>query len=124
MSLCLFSFSYFFGLCLRSYLGPLHSRSLVVIGNVKFLPSKIDELAALTQHQREFQKYIMLFMESWLTKLTLVITMTLGGFQLLCMDRMTERGKRKGEVLAGFVSNRWCKHMQQRYGRGDEYKVF
>ncbi|KAI5095921.1 hypothetical protein C0J45_14351 [Silurus meridionalis] len=82
----------------------------IVMGNVRSLPNKMDELAALTRHQREFQECsIMLFTESWLTKLTPDTTVALDGFDLLRADRTMESGKRKGGGLAVFVNNRWCK---------------
>ncbi|KAI5100952.1 hypothetical protein C0J45_9938 [Silurus meridionalis] len=82
----------------------------IVMGNVRSLPNKMDELAALTRHQREFRECsIMLFTESWLTKLTPDTTVALDVFDLLRADRTMESGRRKGGGLAVFVNNRWCK---------------
>ena len=70
----------------------------------------MDELAALTRHQREFRESsIMLFTETWLTELTPDTNATLDGFHLLRADRSKESGKRKGGGLAVFVNDRWCK---------------
>ncbi|XP_017537692.1 uncharacterized protein LOC108410896 [Pygocentrus nattereri] len=69
----------------------------VIMGNVRSLPNKMDELAALTRHQREYRECsVMLFSESWLTALTPDTVVTLDGFQLIRADRTTESGKRKG----------------------------
>lgn len=80
------------------------------MGNVRSLTNKVDELAALTRHQREFwQGSIMLFTGSWLTKLRPDMTVALDGFQLLRVDRTTKSGEKKREGLAVFVNQRWCK---------------
>uniref|UniRef100_A0A3P9LKD5 Reverse transcriptase domain-containing protein n=1 Tax=Oryzias latipes TaxID=8090 RepID=A0A3P9LKD5_ORYLA len=80
------------------------------MGNVRSLPNKMDELTALTRHQREFrQASIMVFTETWLTALTPDSVVTVDGFQLMRADRTKESGKRKGGGLAVFVNNRWCK---------------
>lgn len=79
----------------RRYIPVLPS---IVMGNIRSLTNKMDELAALTRHQREFRESsIMLFTETWLTELT-----------LLRADRTKESGKRKGGGLAVFVNDRWC----------------
>ncbi|KAI5089695.1 integrin alpha-L isoform X2 [Silurus meridionalis] len=80
------------------------------MGNVRSLPNRMDKLAALTWHQREFWECnVMLFMQSLLTKLTPDITMALDGFIPLRADRTMEISKRKGGGLAVFVNNRCCK---------------
>lgn len=77
-------------------------------GNVKFI-YKMDELTALTRHQREYRYgSMMLFTEIWLTELTPDSNTTLDGFQLIRADRTRESGKRKGGGLAVFVNDRWC----------------
>ncbi|CAI5651296.1 unnamed protein product [Oreochromis niloticus] len=44
----------------------------IIMGNVRSLPNKVDELAALTRHQRSYRECsLMCFTESWLTALTL-----------------------------------------------------
>ena len=60
----------------------------------------MDELAALTRHQRESQECsIMLFTETY-------TDITVDGFQTV--HRTSESGKRKGGGLAMFVNDRWC----------------
>ncbi|KAI3375834.1 hypothetical protein L3Q82_004108 [Scortum barcoo] len=80
------------------------------MGNVRSLPNKMDELAALTRHQREYRECsLLLFTETWLTALTPDTAAELDGFTLLRADRSKESGKRKGGGLAVFVNDRWCK---------------
>ncbi|KAI3354787.1 hypothetical protein L3Q82_004534 [Scortum barcoo] len=78
------------------------------MGNVRSLPNKMDELAALTRHQREYRECSLLLAETWLTALTPDTAAELDGFTLLRADRSKESGKRKGGGLAVFVNDRWC----------------
>ncbi|TWW65035.1 hypothetical protein D4764_22G0006820 [Takifugu flavidus] len=81
----------------------------IIMGNVRSLPNKMDELAALTRHQREYRESsLLLFTETWLTALTPDTAAQLEGFTLLRADRSRESGKRKGGGLAVFVNDRWC----------------
>ncbi|XP_056887462.1 polyhomeotic-like protein 2b isoform X4 [Takifugu flavidus] len=81
----------------------------IIMGNVRSLPNKMDELAALTRHQREYRECsLLLFMETWLTALIPDTAAQLEGFTLLRADRSRESGKRKGAGLAVFVNDRWC----------------
>ena len=81
----------------------------VIMGNVRSLPNKLDELSALTRHEREFRECsVMLFTETWLTTLTPDTLVSLDGFHLVRADRTAESGKRKGGGLAVFVNDRWC----------------
>ena len=76
------------------------------MGNVRSLPNKMDELTALTWHQRDYRECsIMVLTETWLTELTPDMDTNLDGFQLQRTDRMAESGKRKGGRLAVFVSD-------------------
>lgn len=77
------------------------------MGNVRSLTKKMDELAVLTWHQREYWECsIMVFTETWLTTLTPDMSAALGGFKLLPGDRKMENGKKKGG-LPVFVNDRW-----------------
>ncbi|XP_029922299.1 NLR family CARD domain-containing protein 3-like [Myripristis murdjan] len=81
----------------------------IIMGNVRSLPNKMDELAALTRHQRDYRECsIMMFTETWLTELTPDTAADLDGFKLVRADRTRESGKRKGGGLAVFVNDRWC----------------
>ncbi|KAI3367057.1 hypothetical protein L3Q82_009688 [Scortum barcoo] len=61
------------------------------MGNVRSLPNKMDELAALTRHQREYRECsLLLFTETWLTALTPDTAAELDGFKLLRVDRSKE----------------------------------
>ena len=79
------------------------------MGNIRSLPNKMDELTALTRHQRDYHEFsIMVLTETWLTELTLDTDANLDGFQLRRADRTAESGKRKGGGLAVFVNDSWC----------------
>lgn len=81
----------------------------IIMGNVRSLTHKMDELAVLTRHQPEYRESsLLLFTETWLTGLTLDMAVELDGFTLLRADRCKESGKRKGGGLAVFVNDRWC----------------
>ena len=83
--------------------------STVIMGNVRALSKKMDELTVLTRHQRDYRECcIMALTETWLTELTLDTDKNLDGFQLRRADRMPEKGKRKGGGLAVFANDRWC----------------
>ncbi|KAK0147718.1 RNA-directed DNA polymerase from mobile element jockey [Merluccius polli] len=82
----------------------------VTMGNVRSLPNKTDELAALTRYQREYRESsVLLFTETWLTPSIPDATVMLDNFQLLRADRTADSGKGKGGGLAVFVNERWCK---------------
>ena len=79
------------------------------MGNVRSLPNEMDELTALTWHQRDYcECSIMVLSETWLTELTPDTDTNLDGFQLRRADRMAESGKRKGGGLTVFVNDSWC----------------
>ncbi|KAI4873924.1 hypothetical protein NFI96_008574 [Prochilodus magdalenae] len=63
----------------------------VVMGNVRSLPNKMDELTVLTPHQREYRECsVMVFTETWLTTLTPDTLVSLDGFHLIRADRTAE----------------------------------
>lgn len=67
------------------------------------------ELAALTQHQRDYHEVSMLlFGEMWLTAQTPDMHAELNAFQLMWVDMRVESSKRKGEGLVVFVNDRCC----------------
>ena len=80
----------------------------VIMGNVRSFPNKMDELTALTQHQRDYRECsIMVLMETWITELTPDTDVNLDGFQQRRADMTAESGKKKGGGLAVFVNDRW-----------------
>ncbi|XP_065808278.1 deoxynucleoside triphosphate triphosphohydrolase SAMHD1 homolog isoform X1 [Labrus bergylta] len=82
----------------------------LIMGNVRSLPNKMEELTALTRLQREYRECsIMQFTETWLNELTPDTLVTLDGFQLVRADRSArESGKKKGGGIAMYVNERWC----------------
>ncbi|XP_065817350.1 uncharacterized protein [Labrus bergylta] len=82
----------------------------LIMGNVRSLPNKMEELTALTRLQREYRECsIMQFTETWLNELTPDTLVTLDGFHLVRADRSArESGKKKGGGIAMYVNERWC----------------
>lgn len=82
----------------------------IIMGNVRSLPNKMEELSALTRLQWEYRQCsLMMFTESWLNELTPDSLVTLDGFHLVRADRSArESGKKKGGGLVMYVNERWC----------------
>ncbi|XP_077471012.1 endothelin receptor Ba isoform X3 [Stigmatopora argus] len=74
----------------------------IIIGNIRSLPNKMEELKALTKIQRQYRKIcIMCFTETWLNELTPDSLVSLDGFQLFRHSRT---------IQANFQSNARMKH--------------
>ncbi|XP_042070768.1 voltage-dependent N-type calcium channel subunit alpha-1B [Haplochromis burtoni] len=82
----------------------------IVMGNVRSLAIKIDELSALVRSQREYRECsLMCFTESWLHQDIPDENASVEGFHTVRADRDSiASGKRKGGGLAVLVNNRWC----------------
>ncbi|KAK2850760.1 hypothetical protein Q5P01_007036 [Channa striata] len=82
----------------------------VIMGNVRSLSNKMDQLAALIRLQRVYRESSLLcFTETWLNQDTPDSVVSVNGFTLVRADRSAaESGKKKGGGLAVFVNNRWC----------------
>ncbi|KAF7644468.1 hypothetical protein LDENG_00221520 [Lucifuga dentata] len=82
----------------------------VIMGNVRSLANKMEELTALSRLQWEYQRCSMIcYTETWLNELTPDSLVTLDGFHLVRANRSArETGKRKGGGIAMFVNERWC----------------
>ncbi|XP_030581547.1 uncharacterized protein LOC115777725 [Archocentrus centrarchus] len=82
----------------------------LIMGNVRSLANKMDELTALVRSQREYRECsLMCFSETWLHQDIPDDNVSIDGFQTIRADRSyTESGKRRGGGLAVLVNNRWC----------------
>ncbi|KAI4894740.1 hypothetical protein NFI96_006104 [Prochilodus magdalenae] len=82
----------------------------LIMGNVRSLANKMDELTALAMSQKEYRQCsLMCFSETWLHQDIPDDNVSITGFQTVRADRdCTESGKRKGGGLAVLVNNRWC----------------
>ncbi|XP_049927755.1 uncharacterized protein LOC126407114 [Epinephelus moara] len=82
----------------------------LIMGNVRSLANKMDELTAVTKSQKEYRECsLMCFNETWLHQDIPDNNVSISGFQTVRADRdCTESGKRKGGGLAVLVNNRWC----------------
>ncbi|KAI4897881.1 hypothetical protein NFI96_029587, partial [Prochilodus magdalenae] len=77
----------------------------LIMGNVRSLANKMDELAALAMSQKEYRQCsLMCFSETWLHRDIPDDNVSITGFQTVRADRdCTESGKRKGGGLAVLV---------------------
>ncbi|KAI3375978.1 hypothetical protein L3Q82_016518 [Scortum barcoo] len=77
----------------------------IIMGNVRSLPNKMDELAALTRHQREYRECsLLLFTEMWLTALTPDTAAELDGFH------SPTGGQKQGERMRPYYLPREFTH--------------
>ncbi|XP_036944052.1 uncharacterized protein LOC119013532 [Acanthopagrus latus] len=82
----------------------------IIMGNVRSLGNKTDELAALVKTQREYRECsIFCFSETWLHSNIPDNSVCVPGYSVVRGDRdwSTSR-KKKGGGLALYVSERWC----------------
>ncbi|KAI4905891.1 hypothetical protein NFI96_014096 [Prochilodus magdalenae] len=82
----------------------------LIMGNVRSLANKMDELTALAMSQKEYRQCsLMCFSETWLHQDIPDDNVSITGFQTVRADRdCTESGKHKGGGLAVLVNNCWC----------------
>ncbi|KAI4874712.1 hypothetical protein NFI96_009725 [Prochilodus magdalenae] len=82
----------------------------IIMGNVRSLANKTDELSALIRTQREYRECsILCFTESWLNQNVPDSHVHLNGFTTVRADRVYHQtGKKRGGGLAVFVNDRWC----------------
>ena len=87
----------------RPYLPP------IVMGNVRSLPNKIDELHANSIYLAEFRNAcLMSFTETWLTSNHSDEHVNIDGLKLLRGDRnMEDAGKHSGGICV-YVNHKWC----------------
>ena len=82
----------------------------IVMGNVRSLGNKTDELAALIKSQRQYHKCsVLCFTEIWLHSHIPDHSVAFPGFSTGWADRnVTSSGKKKGGGIALYMSERWC----------------
>lgn len=82
----------------------------LIMGNVRSMANKMNELTGLARSQREFRECsLMCFTETWLNSDIPDHNVSIDGFQIVRADRdCNKSGKRKGGGLAVLVNNRWC----------------
>ena len=82
----------------------------IVMGNVKSLGNKTDELAVLIKIQREYHECsVLCFMETWLHSHIPDHSVAVPGFSTVRADMdVISSGKKKGRGIALYVSKRWC----------------
>ncbi|KAL0203335.1 hypothetical protein M9458_001353, partial [Cirrhinus mrigala] len=82
----------------------------IVMGNVRSLDNKMEELTARVSKNRELRECsLMCFTETWLHERIPDSAVDVAGFSSVRADRTRrESGKSKGGGLAVFVNERWC----------------
>ncbi len=82
----------------------------VIMGNVRSLAHKVDELAALLKYDRLFrQSSLLCFTESWLNDSSPASYTEMDGFSVFRLDRDCEKtGKKTGVGVCLYVNEQWC----------------
>uniref|UniRef100_A0A1A8TY32 Endonuclease/exonuclease/phosphatase domain-containing protein n=1 Tax=Nothobranchius furzeri TaxID=105023 RepID=A0A1A8TY32_NOTFU len=82
----------------------------VIIGNVRSLCNKVDELSACVRYDRMYrQSSLMCFSESWLSEKIPESHVKIDGFTLRRMDRdLSVTAKKQGGGVCTYVNERWC----------------
>lgn len=82
----------------------------VIMGNVRSIVNKVDELASLVRYDRLYRQCSLLcFTETWLTDCITTAYMEMDGFTMIRHDRDPEKaGKKSGGGVCLYVNNQWC----------------
>lgn len=90
----------------KPYRQPLPS---IMLGNVRSLRNKVDELRASSQHLSDYRNSCLVCLtESWLTGADPDSSVEMEGFTLVRMDRNQNSGKTRGGGVCVFVNNKYC----------------
>ncbi|KAK0135746.1 hypothetical protein N1851_028369 [Merluccius polli] len=82
----------------------------VIMGNVRSLANKVDELAALVKYDRMFRQCSLLcFTESWLNDNVPAAYTEMDGFTMIRHDRdLGKTGKCGGGGVCMYINKQWC----------------
>ena len=82
----------------------------VIMGNVRSVVNKVDELAALVKYDRLYRQCSLLcFTESWLTDSVTTAYIEMDGFTVIRQDRdPVNSGKKSGGGVCLYVNKQWC----------------
>ena len=81
----------------------------LILGNVRSLQNKMEELCANAKYANEFcSASLMCFTETWLSENVADSHVNIEGFSIFCADRTNDSGKLKGGGLCVFVNEQWC----------------
>ena len=90
----------------RGYRPPLPT---LIIGNVRSLTNKMDELGTFCKHMHEYQEScLMAYTETWLNENTPDSVVELPNFSLIRADRTIDSGKTRGGGICLYINQRWC----------------
>ena len=81
----------------------------LILGNVRSLQNKMEELCANVKYANEFRSAsLMCFTETWLSENVADSHVNIEGFSIFRADRTNDSGKLKGGGLCVFVNDQWC----------------
>ncbi|KAL1261160.1 hypothetical protein QQF64_008987 [Cirrhinus molitorella] len=81
----------------------------IILGNVRSLRTKMDELRVNARSCFEYRdSSLLVFTETWLHKDIPSSCVEIEGFSLIRADRGESSGKDRGGGVCVYVSNRWC----------------
>ena len=81
----------------------------LILGNVRSLQNKMEELCANVKYANEFRSAsLMCFTETWLSENVADSHVNIEGFSIFLADRTNDSGKLKGGGLCVFVNDQWC----------------
>ncbi|XP_071959521.1 uncharacterized protein [Antedon mediterranea] len=87
----------------------------MILGNVRSLSNKIDELRACSKHMFEYREAsVMCFIETWLNNNIIDSELVLSNFELARADRTVESGKKRGGGVCFYINKAWCSNWRIR----------
>lgn len=83
----------------------------MIIGNVRSLANKIDELETLTRYMHEYRETCLMgFSETWLNDSIPDSALHIPYFELVRGDRTRESGKTRGGGVCLYINSKWCQN--------------
>lgn len=83
----------------------------MIIGKVRSLANKIDELEILTRYMHEYRETcLMRFSQIWLNASIPDSALHIPYFELVRGDRTREPGKTRGGGVCLYINSKWCQN--------------
>ena len=93
----------------------------VIMGNVRSLRNKIDELEALTRYDYQYRECCyMCFSETWLSECDTDNSVSISGFNIVRGDRTDASQKSRGGGVCMYINERYCKNISLKEHYCDE----
>ena len=81
----------------------------IIMGNLRSINNKTDELAACTRFIHEYRESsVMCFTETWLREDIDDGCVNIDGFSLIRSDRNKDSGKQTGGGVCMYINDRWA----------------